>query len=192
MEWVAKVLRRVTNCILSLCLLQICPDIRATLAYNPWFKSKYVYIARDSKDYCVDPCVLKFSLMEAHKLKCFLDKILNQIKKCDSRFQLIEFFDQEPDRALEKMDWNNKQKFWLRPDRQFFHLTLRITYNIQQACYVLHLLNRVKPEVSAANGGWPGAYIMVTGTSAFEELRNFLQDALKKNESEIPSVPQAG
>ena len=172
-------------------LFQIDTDVRITLAFNPYFKSKYVYIARDSKDYTYDPVVVKFSLMEAHSLKSFLDKILGQIAKCESRFQLIEFFDHNRDRALERMDWNNKQQFWLQPDREFFNLTLRLTYNVQQATYTLHLLNRVKPEVSARNGMWPGAYIKVTGTSAFEELRNFLQDALKKNESEIPSVPQA-
>jgi len=177
-----------TNCIFLFSVFQLCKDVKIRLGYNPWFKSDFVYMAR--KGFTEDPSVIKYSLMEAHRLKCFLDNILSQISKCESRFELIKFFENDHMRATEKMDFNDKLKFWQTVDLEMYHLTAKITYNEPQADYVLHLLNRVSRKVSEAHNMWPGAYIMVSGTSAIKGLHSFLQDALKKSESAVPKVPE--
>lgn len=107
----------------------IIQNVKGRTAWNPFYRQTYVYLAR--KGFEPNPAVVKFSPVESIRLRKFLDHILQQISKCQSRFQLIEFFKNNEGRALETIDTNDRHTFWKNPDMQMFHLSLRLTYNTQ-------------------------------------------------------------
>ena len=181
MEWKGMIREKIMSANSCVCVLQFVPNVRGRSAFNPFYKQKFIYTAR--RGFEDDPCVVKYNLMEAHKLKGLLDVVLDQIAKCESRYELIDFFKGDHIRANEKMDYKDKKRFWDRPDLEMFFVTVRVTYNATHCDYILHLLNRVAPHISALHDNWPGPYIMIYGTKGITMYRNFLQEELQGSES---------
>ena len=167
--------------------LQIVHKVKARTAFNPYWKSLYVYIAREG--FNENPCVVKFSMVEAHRFKCFLDHVLRQISRVESRFQLIEFFKDNEKRAYETVNPNDRPAFWNYCDLNMFHLSVRLTFNTYYCDYVVHMINRVSQKVQRNYDNWPGSYVNVYGTDGITKLRDFLASAISKEEQNPTSAP---
>ena len=161
-------------------VLQIVHNVKARTCWNPYYKAVYVYIAR--KGYEIHPAVVKFNMVEAHRLKGLLDRVLREISKLQSRFELIDMFKENETRAMETVNPNDRLAFWKRCDLEIFHLSARVTFNSHYSDYQIHMLNRVSAKKQAEFDFWPGSYVCVYGTEGITKLRDFLASAIAKEE----------
>ena len=116
-------------------------------------------------------------------MKKFLDMIINQIDRLESKYELIEYFHGRENQASIIYNRDDREKFWSVADVMTKSLKVKVVFNSFFMDYTLYLLNFVPKAVSEAHENWMGVMSTHPGTSNIRKLRDFLNSALLAEEN---------